>query len=123
MNEESEAVKENSSNTAPEAHDHAQSQTVETQQVSAGSTASCSGDDNLMCHIQEGQWSAISVMCTNLYIPTRRKKTEDVTTHHKFIKVLADLAVSANEYFGLSMVWKGHQSFVKPGARRPQLVF
>ena len=54
MKEESEATKENSSNTAPEAHDHAQNHTVETQQVSAGSTASYNGDDNLMCHIQEG---------------------------------------------------------------------
>ena len=60
MNEESKALEKNSSNTAPKAHDHAQSQTVETHQVSAG-TASYSGDDNLMHHIQEGQRSAISV--------------------------------------------------------------
>ena len=71
MNEESEAAEENSSNTAPEAHNHAQSHTVKTQQVSAG-TASYSGEDNLMSYIQGGQWNAISVMYTNLDIPVRK---------------------------------------------------
>ena len=50
VNEESEAVEENFSNIAPEAHDHAQSHTFETWQVSGG-TASYSGDDHLMRHI------------------------------------------------------------------------
>ena len=50
MNEECGAAEQNSSNIAPEAHDHAQSHTVETQKVSAG-TASYSGDDNLMYKI------------------------------------------------------------------------
>ena len=52
-------------------------------------------------------------MCTNLDIPANDLLTEDVTTHYEFIKVLADVAVSVNEYFELSMQWKGQQSFVK----------
>ena len=48
--------------------------------MSAG-TASYSGDDNLMHHIQEGQQNAISVMCTDLGILASDLLTEDVTTH------------------------------------------
>ena len=47
MNKETEIVEENSSIATPEACDHAQSHTVETQQVSAGA-ASCSGDGNFL---------------------------------------------------------------------------
>ena len=114
MNEESETVEENSCDATLEACDHGQIHTIDIQQVSTGA-ASCStsGDDNLMRHIEEGQKSAISVMCTNLRIPASDLLTEDVTTHHEFMKVLADVAVSTNEYYKLSMVWKGHQSFAK----------
>ena len=52
-------------------------------------------------------------MCTNLDIPANDLLTEDVTTHCEFMKVLADVAVSVNEYFEFSMQWEGHQSFVK----------
>ena len=38
-------------------------------------------------------------MCTNLDIPANDLLTEDVTTHCEFMKVLADVAVSVNEYF------------------------
>ena len=68
MNEEPEAVEEDSSNATPESHDQTQSCTVKTQKVSAGAV-SCSGDGDLMRHIEEGQRNAISVMCTNLDIP------------------------------------------------------
>ena len=60
-----------------------QNHTVKTQQVSAG-TASYSGEDNLMSHTQEGQWSAISVMCTNLDIPASDLLMKDVTTYHTY---------------------------------------
>ncbi|XP_065905841.1 uncharacterized protein [Dysidea avara] len=52
-------------------------------------------------------------MCTNLNISACDLLTEDVTTHNEFMKVLADVAISVNEYFELSTVWKGHQSFIK----------
>ena len=54
MNEEPEAVEEDSSSTTPEPHDQTPSYAVETQQVSA-SAVSCSGDGNLMRHIEESQ--------------------------------------------------------------------
>ena len=54
MNEEPEAVEEDSSNATPEPHDQTQSCAVETQQVSANAV-SCSGDGDLMHHIEESQ--------------------------------------------------------------------
>ena len=73
MNEETAAVEDISS--VAEAHDNVQS--FGTQQVSTGVT-SCSTDDNLMHHIEDSQWIAISVMCTNLNISTCDLLTEDV---------------------------------------------
>ena len=112
MNEESEAVEEDSSNATLESHDQIQSCSIETQQVSVGAV-SCSSDGDFMRHIEEGQRNAVSVMYTNLDIPANDLLTEDVTTHCEFMKVLADVVVSVNEYFELLMQWKGHQSFVK----------
>ena len=86
----------------------AQTCALDTQQITAG-VASCN-EDNVMRHIEEGQRTVISVMCTNLYLSTKALLTEDVITHHEFMNVLADVAVSVNK---LSMVRKGRQSFVK----------
>jgi len=66
-----------------------------------------------MRHIEDSQRIAISVMCTNLNISAGNLLTKDVTTHNEFMKVLADVAIFVNEYFELSTVWKGHQSFSK----------
>ena len=57
MNEEPEAVEEDSSNATPEPHDQTQSYAVETQQVSA-SAVSCSSDDDLMLYTEESQRNA-----------------------------------------------------------------
>jgi len=88
VNEETAAI-ENVGSGA-EVHDNVQS--VVTQQVSTD-VASCSTDDNLMRHIEDSQWIAISVMCTNLNISAGNLLTEDVTTHNEFMKVLADVAI------------------------------
>jgi len=66
-----------------------------------------------MRNIEDNQRIAISVMCTNLNISAGNLLTEDVTTHNEFMKALADVAISVNEYFELLTVWKGHQSFSK----------
>jgi len=108
VNEETAAVEDVGSGA--ETHDNVQS--FVTQQGSTG-VASCSTDDNLMRHIEDSQRIAISVMCTTLNISAGNLLAKDVTTHNEFMKVLADVAISVNEYFELSTVWKGHQSFSK----------
>ena len=69
VNEETTAVEEDVSSGA-EVHDNVRS--IVTQQVSTG-VASCSTDDNLMHHIEDSQWIAISVMCTFLscFLPVK----------------------------------------------------
>jgi len=85
--------------TLNETHENVQS--VVTQQVSTG-VASCSTDNNIMSHIEDSQQIAISVMCTNLNISAGDLLIKDVTTHNELMKVLADVAISVNEYFELS---------------------
>ena len=77
-----------------------QSCATNTQQITTGS-ASCN-DDSLMHQIEEDQRIAISVMCTNLHIAADDLLIEDVITHHEFMKVLADVAVSVTELVELS---------------------
>jgi len=67
-----------------------------------------------MRHIEDSQRIAISVMCTNLNISAGNLLTEDVTTHNEFMKVLADVIISVNEYFELSTYGK----VISPSVKR-----